>query len=346
MEIIIREMQKDEAALVQRIGRPSFGFMEGLFFDKPKNALVAVIDGEIVGATAYKIFSAKDHQKIGYISFAFVKRGYEGKGIGTELYRNITSFLKEKGCATITATVKDDNVASWKLFENNGYNITSFSQILDAFGIPGAILFWINSIFAISTGFHLWTTLPPKSTSAIGKMGLYLFLNTFIFLPILLFEPSPSDFLIRGAAFLTLLIASVLGGKLATLFSKNKWDFHVMRGGVLIAMIITTLGGAFPIVGRFLPRRYNRTPEFRRSMALEGLSEWFAVLVLVAVGVILKEQSLYWKQIVTFGVGLLLYHSLPFYPFECFGGKRIWDYSKLLSVFTMAISVTVIYVLW
>ncbi len=81
MEITIREMQEDEATLVQKIGRSSFGFVERLFFDKPKNALVAVMDGEIVGATAYKIFSAKDHQKIGYVTFAFVKRGCEGKGI-------------------------------------------------------------------------------------------------------------------------------------------------------------------------------------------------------------------------------------------------------------------------
>ncbi|HFL3205726.1 TPA: GNAT family N-acetyltransferase, partial [Clostridioides difficile] len=171
----------------------------------------------------------------------------EGKGIGSELYKKVTIFLKEQGCETTTATVKDDNVASWKLFENNGYHIISFTQMLQNYGLMSTIRLWFNSTLAIASGFHLWSTLSQKNNSSIQQLGIYIVLNLLISFPILFFSNSFNDFAVRVSAFFSLLIVSLLGGLIATLISSEKWKFIATRGGLLVSLLITILGGIWPV---------------------------------------------------------------------------------------------------
>lgn len=342
-DITIREMVNDERRLVWKIGKSSFGLVEGMAFKKPQNAFLAIVDGNIVGMASYKIFPAKNGQKIGYVETAYIKKGHEGKGIGSELYKKVTIFLKEQGCETTTATVKDDNVASWKLFENNGYHIISFTQMLQNYGLMSTIRLWFNSTLAIASGFHLWSTLSQKNNSSIQQLGIYIILNLLISFPILFFSNSFNDFAVRVSAFFSLLIVSLLGGLIATLISSEKWKFIATRGGLLVSLLITILGGIWPVVGRFYPTEYKRTDTFKRSMGIEGLFEWLGVLLFILVVAAFGKQSEFYEYIIPFGISFLLFHSIPFYPFGCFGGKRIWDYSKVLSLLTIIISVGILY---
>ncbi|EQF23793.1 acetyltransferase family protein [Clostridioides difficile CD160] len=341
--IIIREMVAEERRFVWELGKSSFGLVEGLAFKKPKEAFIAIVDGHIVGMASYRIFPAKNGQKIGYLETAYVKKGYEGKGIGSELYKKVTMFLKEHDCRTVTATVKDDNVASWKLFENNGYNIMSFTQMFQNYGLIGTVQLWIYSTLFIASGFHLWSTSAQKSNSSIQQLGIYMILNLLILLPVLLFNNNLPDFSIIVGAFFSLLIISLIGGMFATLILPEKWTFTVTRGGLFISLLITVLGGIWPIIGRFYPKEYKPTAKFRRNMAIEGLFEWLGLLCFV-LWVAVEGQSQFCEYIVSLGKTLLILHSIPFYPFECFGGKRIWDYSKRLSVATVVISVGILYI--
>lgn len=345
MSMEIREMRQGEEQLVWKTGRPSFDPVERLAFQKPKQAFLAISDGQIVGMASYQIFSAKNNQKIGYIETGYVKIGHEGKGIGGELYRSATDYLKECGCETITATVKDDNVASWKIFENNGFHIVCLMQMLQSYGLMGSIRLWLQSTLAIATGFHLWSTAPFRSSASIHQIGIFALLNLLVILPVLMFGSNAADFGLGVAATALLLTVSLLGGFLATLLSQEKWRFCVARGGLLVSVIVTLLGGIWPIVGRYYPTEYKRTAAFRRSMGREGLFEWMAILLLVCAAVVLKDQSAIWSSIVSFGSNLLLIHSLPVYPFECFGGRRIWNYSKGLSALTMIVSAALLF-LW
>lgn len=336
--IQIRKMEKEEAELVWKIGRQSFGIVEGLAFQKPQNAFLAIVDNKIAGMASYKLFPAKNNQKIGYVETCFVKKEYAGKGVGTQLYQKATQFLKEQGCETAAATVKDDNVASWKLFENNGYHITGYMQMLEHYGFTGTIRLWFQSTLAIATGFDIWTTIPVKRSSVSMQIVLFALLNLLILLPSLLFGGGITDLGVKAAAVTVLLASSLAGGLLYVLLSREKWHFRVTRGGLLISVLVTGLGGYWPMAGRFYPEKYQRTSKFSRSMGLEGLFEWLAILLLVGAGAAWQDQSVFWQEVCALGTTLLLLHSLPMYPFACFGGNRIWEYSKILSVGTMIIS--------
>lgn len=343
MNISIREMEASEAKQVKKIGQQSFELVERLFLPTPKNALVAVIDDEIVGATTYRIFKVKKTQKIGYVETAFVRDGFSGQGVGNKLYSEITTHLKNKGCDTVTAIVRDDNIASWKLFQKNDFNIIKFSQMLKTFGFFGALSLWFKSVLCVAIGHHLWATVPHKKTSELGQLAFYILLNFFTFIPAFFFQsPSLEQFFIGFSSVLALLLVAALGGMLVTLFTKEKWTFHVVRGGILISLIVSALGGVFPIIGRFYPQEYKSSPKFKRNMGIEGLFQWLFVLLLLIIAFILKDQYTIWKSIFSFGPSILLYHAIPIYPFECFGGKRIWDFSKILSIVTILISVVLL----
>lgn len=334
----IRKMEKEEAEQVWKIGRQNFGIVEGLAFQKPHNAFLAIIDHKIAGMASYKIFPAKNNQKIGYVETCYVKKEYAGKGVGTRLYQQATLFLKEQGCETVTATVKDDNAASWKLFENNCYHRTGYMQMLCQYGLFSTIRLWLQSTLAIATGLDIWTTISEKKSSISSQIILFAFLNLLILIPFFLLRGGTADLGVKVAAVVVLLASSLAGGLLFTLLSREKWHFRMTRGGLLISVLVTGLGGYWPMVGRFYPVKYKRTQEFTKTLGGEGLFEWLAILLLVVAGAAWRDHSIFWQEVCALGTTLLLLHSLPMYPFACFGGNRIWEYSKIVSVVTMIVS--------
>lgn len=341
----IREMRKGEEILAWKTGRLNFSPVESLAFQKPEQAFLAVSDGQIVGMASYRIFPGKNNQKIGYVETGYVKDGFKGMGIGGELYQKATTHLREQGCETVTSTVKDDNVASWKLFENNGYHVTGFLQMLQSYGLKSSIRLWFKSTLAIATGFHLWSTLPVRKSTSVRQIGIFAFLNFLILLPLFILGRDAESFGLSVAATALLLTASLLGGLFGTLFTQEKWYFCTPEGGLLISVLITVLGGIWPVAGRFYPAEYKRTAAFRRSMGLEGLFEWLAILLLIGAAIALRDQAEIWKNIIYPGTNLLLLHALPVYPFECFGGRRIWEYNKWVSALTIIVSLVLVFFL-
>lgn len=95
MSIEFREMMPNEANIVNKVGHSSFGIVEALFMPKPKHAVLAVENEEILGGIAYKILSGKAGRKIGFIETAFVAKNHVGKGMGNKLYQAATKSLKE-----------------------------------------------------------------------------------------------------------------------------------------------------------------------------------------------------------------------------------------------------------
>ena len=60
--------------------------LESLWVGKPKQAVVAVKDGKIVGAILYKFFQSSG-RKVGYLDYAFVDPDFHGQGVGGILYK-------------------------------------------------------------------------------------------------------------------------------------------------------------------------------------------------------------------------------------------------------------------
>ena len=53
MNILIRQMKPEEAAEVTKIGKKAFGFLEGFFLTKQKEAIVAVDGDNLLGGVYY-----------------------------------------------------------------------------------------------------------------------------------------------------------------------------------------------------------------------------------------------------------------------------------------------------
>lgn len=96
MEIHIRTMQPEEAKEALAVYRKSFGFPEGYFSPKPKEAIVAVADGKIVGGLFYKT-KVIAKKKLGYIDFLFTDPAHQGKGIARKLCAEGFKLMWEQG---------------------------------------------------------------------------------------------------------------------------------------------------------------------------------------------------------------------------------------------------------
>lgn len=83
--------------------------------------LVCEIDGVIVGYAYAGTFRARAAYALTVESAVYIRRGYEGKGIGSALYRDLFARLKTLGLATVIAGVTLPNAASVALHESFGF---------------------------------------------------------------------------------------------------------------------------------------------------------------------------------------------------------------------------------
>lgn len=338
MKIEFREMRSDEIKEVVKVAHHSFGIIESLFMAKPKQAVLAVVDGVIAGGIAYKIFPGNHNKTIGFVEAAFVGKEFAGIGIGNQLYQETTDFLKAHGCEHVITMVRDDNVASWKAFENSGYYRITYMQMFEVLGLPRSLWFWIISLNCTAVGHELWATVPGKPVNSFSEMALYLVMVTVTLLPALRFGAAMNGFGASVLGILALMTAAMLGGFLATRLSDRKWHFRVTRGGLLVSLLVAARGGVFPMVGRYYPDHYNRSEDFIKDMGMEAIFEWIFVLVLFVVSVFRGDSSMVCVAIRSFGPSILLYHALPVFPFGSYGGTRIWHFNKMISMVLLLIS--------
>ncbi|MFR3118376.1 MAG: hypothetical protein ACLTOJ_13345 [[Clostridium] symbiosum] len=84
MSIEFREMMPNEANIVNKVGHSSFGIVEALFMPKPKHAVLAVENEEILGGIAYKILSGKSREENRIYRNCFCCQKSCGKGYGKQ----------------------------------------------------------------------------------------------------------------------------------------------------------------------------------------------------------------------------------------------------------------------
>lgn len=343
MGLIIRNMQGHEAPEVEKLGRRAFVGLESLFVSKPRQALVALKDGRIAGAVQYKIFRSGT-RKIGYIDFAFVDPALHHQGIGGVLYRESIAFLWAQGCDALTAAVKDDNIGSWGLLVKNGFSRVSLPDMIKMFGFGGMLRHYFGTPFCIGVGMDYYVAL-RDGACACGKGGsakqiaAYCGANLLLFLPVLL--RGANNWAAALAAYGVLLAGIVLCGYIATRFSKRKWRFRLTNGGMLVYAVVNYFSGAYPVIGNWYPERYENTQDFRRDMGINALAGWVYVLVLSLIPLLGIGQSLFLRYIGQFGALLLLYRVLALYPFEAFGGMRVFRWSRRLYILMAVCSVAV-----
>ena len=347
MSLIIRSMQPNEVREVHKLMKKAFGVMEGLFVPKPKMALVAVIDERIVGAFAYD-FENAGGRKVGFASVFVTHPDFQGQGIGKRICEEGVKYLWEQGCDELVTYVRDDNVASWGVFEKNGFKRASFVDTARIFGAVGAVKLYVKTVLAFCMGHDFYIaskdgaqTSVQENKSSIGQIAIFLLINVLLAVPIAV---ASRDTLMVLPAFAAVLAGSVAASYLGTLFSKRRWDFRAVDGGMGVFLAVSLLiRGYLPMVGNWYPEKYENTPKFKRDMAMTAIVPWVFLIGLYAVCLAVNVP------VASFITGmlpiLLLYRCMAFAPISSYGGGRVYDWNKAVFGILVVISLTLIFVL-
>lgn len=338
--IVLRDMQPHEANMLYEIAKQSFSPLEAMGASKPKQAIVAMAGDAVAGAVFMKEFTAKDGTKTGYLDLGFVVQEHRGKGIGNRLYGAAIDRLTESGCTTLSAMVKDDNVASFGLLQRRGFMTCGFLEFLSIFGLQLGLTIWLRTMFCIACGMQFWTNHQTKPKQCIPEMILFVGLNTlFVALRQCL------DVLAGGVFWPGALLSSVfvlcfviITGYLGTLLSKEKWHFRMPRGGLLLSFAIALMGSFFPLLGRWYPAKLELSEKQKRDLGVESVVSWVSLLLLIIVSSLLGASHAFWMYTARSVFVLLLFRMVPIYPFEHMGGKRVLDWNR--TVFAVLTVVT------
>lgn len=339
MEIITRPMEPGEEPKVQKMGKRAFGGLEGIGIPKPRQAIVAVKDGKIVGAIQYKFYRAGG-KKIGYFDYACIDPDYHNQGIGSILYKATADYLWEQGCGALTALVKDDNVGSWGLLLKNGFARISVPELTRQFGFLGMLRLYFGTVYSIAIGMDYYVALreekrPSSKGNTAGQIGAYLLTNLLLFLVVLFTERK--NFGAFFTAYGIFLVGGIVVGYAGTLFSKRRWHFRLCNGGGVVCAFVNLIGGVYPMVGNWYPDYYEKTDSFRKDMGVQAFTGWMFVLALSLVSSFVSGDILF-QYLGYIGSVLLLYRTVAIYPFEAFGGGRVYRWKKGVYLVMTAVS--------
>ena len=329
--ISVRKMEPSEADRVKKVAKKAFSIVESMFIGHPKEAMVAEIDHKIVGGILIR-YIVSGGKKIGYFDAAFVDPTYHGQGVGSMLYKETTKYLWDQGCDALSAMVKDDNVGSWKLLLNNDFSLTTLSEGFRQLGFLPMLMQYFTTPCFISNGMEFYLankdqTIRPKKVNTTQQIGLYLLIN-FLLILFALVGGGP-NFKMFFSAYATLLAGGVIFGYIGTLFSNYKWKFRLNScGGVIVALV--NMVAVFPLIGNWYPTKYENTDAFKKAMGLSALCEWLFMLCITIAASTLQSQYILFKYLFQLGSAFLMFRIIAIYPFESFGGRRVYHWNKWL----------------
>lgn len=340
--IEFRLMKDNESDTVYSLGCSCFSALKRPFISKPKLAMIALINGQIIAGTTLKKIKIRENEYIGYVAHAFVKEDFRGQGIGKELYNKAVIYFEQecKDCIEICASVLNDNKRSWKIFKNEGFNMTSSYNVLSKIGILGTIRLWKESWLFVSLGHYLWW----KNENGHKENSLLNIILFFAFNFLLMMIISRNNFSSALGAILVLFL-QLIGGFIGILLTKDKWIFRVGQGGTPLSFLISIFKGFLPVSGNWYPANYFDN-NIKRKLGIVSCFEWVILICLMII-------TMYYKNAINFNVEilksilltssiLLIYKILAAFPFEVFGGDRVLKFSKSLYIGLSAISFCVI----
>lgn len=110
------------------INQPELQIYINEFGKKDDNALVAEIDGKIVGAVWTRIMNDYGHIDDDTPSFAIsIYKEYRGLGIGTKMVKQMLAVLKNKGYEKASLAVQQANYAV-KMYQQIGFEIVDKNE--------------------------------------------------------------------------------------------------------------------------------------------------------------------------------------------------------------------------
>lgn len=331
-KITIRAMRDGEQKEIQQIGKRAFQFVEALFVGRPQKAMAAEYEGRLVGGILYKEFTVRQ-KRIAYIDEAFVDPDYQGMGIGKKLYTETIEALWKQNYHVLTALVKDDNVGSWKPFLDNGFCRVSVYRIINEIGLSGFLKHYLLTPYLIAVGMDFYmcsreNTLEEKGNAPL-QLFLYFFVNYLLLFPLWArwYHRNADSCLWSFLAYGTILALFIGSRYLGTLISRNGGKFRFNQGGSFLLPLLGFFGNVFFMNANWYPKCYENTDDFRKKLAIPEIIKWFLFALLPWTTLL---PGPYFQALGRLSCPFLIFIMIPVYPFEVFGGGRIYRYKKLL----------------
>lgn len=83
------------------------------------NALVAVLDGEVVGFAHHRLYARPSEGGTGlFLDDLFTKVGLRGRGVGRSLITRLAEVAREHGCAKVRWITAADNSTAQRLYDD------------------------------------------------------------------------------------------------------------------------------------------------------------------------------------------------------------------------------------
>ncbi|MDO5844573.1 MAG: GNAT family N-acetyltransferase, partial [Methanocorpusculum sp.] len=302
-------------------------------------------DGTFAGG-AFLVVVPGAKGKVGCIDIIFVQPAHRGSGLAKRLYHEAVEMLRQQGCQTIMALVRGDNSQSLRRFECEGLAPTTLRGLSARTGMGGLCRLFIKTAsLACATGCWVLCdqVVPTRSVGGtanntarvLGVNGLFLLCGAMLHL-----SSGGAWWTVLAAAFLLMLIT--LGETVGKHIAGGNWRFVMPEGGLVPSAIVALLGGFYPMLGHWYVTDRKNTPEYRHRMALPAKAAWLCVLAATVICQLLKTVYPLFQCTAEFGMMLLLFYMLPFYPFDTFGGRRIREDSARSYAALTAFSIIVI----
>lgn len=345
MTIKVRKMVPSERPIVQQISRAAFHSAESWFIGLPQQALVLLVDQTIVGAVVYQTWGNSRYRNA-YVDQFVIAPGQSGRGLGKRLLTAALTYFRQVGIQTVTAAVKTDNVGSWKNFLDNEFRRVSWGQAFRYLGAAGTVRQLSQSPLAFEAGMELYVLdLAERPASPVGLPALGRFLVSNLLLQLPMWGLLMSRRLIWPALGAYVLVLLVVAG---TRWGLGRWlephgHLRFNNGGGITTLLLSLVQVPFPLNLTWVPVRYQKDDRFRRHLALPEIVKWGCLMALAPL-VLSSGSGLFF--IGKFASWLLVFQLFPVFPFEAFGGRRLYDYRPSWWGVTSGLTVIELMGLW
>jgi len=305
-------------------------------------ALVAELDGRIVGSVSVKIESILG-KPTGFIDALMSDKDYRGKGVGKSLVSSASSWLEERGCGVVYATADRYNSPSWNIFIHQGFSVYEFPEQLRDYGLSFLRLWLVEFYFLAFGTFFLRRTREEnrrRETDETWHLTIaWLGVSLGWWIPVLL-TGRPFSFLPFYSAVLGIsILAHELSQKLVAKRFGLETTFRVWESGLLFSILFGMVGSFFPAYGstyvRKLDWRYEHKKKENGVLYAAGpvasliLAYSFRLLTVFTEGILLTATA---KVGFTINFLMVLFNLIPVRA----AGGIVWDGKKILTWNKMA----------
>lgn len=75
---------------------------------------------------------------------------------------------------------------------------------------------------------------------------------------------------------------------------------------------------------------YRKGKDFKRSLGLSSLGQWFALFMIIIIHHFILKDHKFTELLASLAGLMMILSVIPLYPLASFGGKRLYDWDKII----------------